>query len=256
MTSTRPARFILLAIFLLAVALSPMFGAMAQEPTATPTPESLTLTQESGGIAIEQALVDELRIDSTTGYIIYFGDQPDLSAAEGMDWTERGEYVVQTLQENAGQSQAAVRAFLDDQGISYQSFWAENAIVVDGSNVVTLNGLMTFGEIESLGARFAVNVGDLSEVAVQTESTIEAVQANLTHVNADDVWADSIDGTGIVVANIDTGVQYTHEALVGQYRGNLGSGSFSHNYNWLAQSPPPRPLWMTRATAPTPWASW
>jgi hypothetical protein len=75
MTSTRPARFILLAIFLLAVALSPMFGAMAQEPTATPTPESLTLTQESGGIAIEQALVDELRIDSTTANHL-FRDQP------------------------------------------------------------------------------------------------------------------------------------------------------------------------------------
>lgn len=40
-----------------------------------------------------------------------------------------------------------------------------------------------------------------------------------------------IDGSGLVVANIDTGVRYTHQALVGQYRGNLGS-SFDHNYNW------------------------
>ena len=39
--------------------------------------------------------------------------------------------------------------------------------------------------------------------------------------------------TGMVVASIDTGVRYTHNALVNQYRGNLGGGSFSHDYNWL-----------------------
>jgi subtilisin family serine protease len=39
-----------------------------------------------------------------------------------------------------------------------------------------------------------------------------------------------------VVANIDTGVQYDHPALVRQYRGNLGGGSFDHNYNWFDPS--------------------
>ena len=39
-------------------------------------------------------------------------------------------------------------------------------------------------------------------------------------------------GAGTVVANIDTGVQYNHPALVNQYRGNLGGGNFDHNYNW------------------------
>ena len=42
-------------------------------------------------------------------------------------------------------------------------------------------------------------------------------------------------GEGIVIANIDTGVQYNHPALVGKYRGNLG-GSFDHNYNWYDPS--------------------
>jgi hypothetical protein len=43
-------------------------------------------------------------------------------------------------------------------------------------------------------------------------------------------------GDGIVVANIDTGVQFDHPALVGQYRGNLGGGTFDHNYNWFDPS--------------------
>ena len=53
----------------------------------------------------------------------------------------------------------------------------------------------------------------------------------ITKIGADDVWADGILGGGVVVANVDTGVDFTHEALVNQYRGNLG-GSFDHNYNW------------------------
>jgi hypothetical protein len=32
---------------------------------------------------------------------------------------------------------------------------------------------------------------------------------------------------------VDTGVRYTHNALINQYRGNLGGGIFNHNYNWF-----------------------
>ena len=38
----------------------------------------------------------------------------------------------------------------------------------------------------------------------------------------------------MVVAGIDTGVRYTHEVLVPHYRGNLGGGSFDHDFNWLS----------------------
>lgn len=54
-------------------------------------------------------------------------------------------------------------------------------------------------------------------------------------IEADQVWQTlGFDGAGAVVANIDTGVQYTHPALVDSYRGNLGSGLFDHSYNWFA----------------------
>ena len=39
-----------------------------------------------------------------------------------------------------------------------------------------------------------------------------------------------------VVANIDTGTQFNHPALVGQYRGNTGGGTFDHNYSWFDPS--------------------
>ena len=53
-------------------------------------------------------------------------------------------------------------------------------------------------------------------------------------IGADQVWsAYNNTGRGMVVASIDTGVSYDHPALVRQYRGNQGDGTFGHAFNWL-----------------------
>jgi subtilisin family serine protease len=52
---------------------------------------------------------------------------------------------------------------------------------------------------------------------------------NIAQVNADDVWTQyGVRGENIVVANVDTGVRYTHNALRDKYRGFNGS----HDYTW------------------------
>src|SRR5262249_27485372 len=66
-----------------------------------------------------------------------------------------------------------------------------------------------------------------------TGSTIQATtEWNISQIRADQVWPTTT-GTGTVVANIDTGVQYNHPALVSQYRGNLGGGLFNHTGHWF-----------------------
>lgn len=56
------------------------------------------------------------------------------------------------------------------------------------------------------------------------------IEWGIDRVNANDVWSEYADtGQGIVVANIDTGVDWTHDALVNQSRGGAGN----HNYNWF-----------------------
>jgi subtilisin family serine protease len=56
---------------------------------------------------------------------------------------------------------------------------------------------------------------------------------NISQIGADKVWESYTRGSGMVVANIDTGVQYDHPALVNQYRGNNHDGSFTHEGNWF-----------------------
>lgn len=61
-----------------------------------------------------------------------------------------------------------------------------------------------------------------------------AVEWGVTKIRAPEVWSTyGVTGAGAVAANVDTGVQYNHPALVNQYRGNLGGGNFNHNYNWF-----------------------
>lgn len=52
-----------------------------------------------------------------------------------------------------------------------------------------------------------------------------SVEWNIAHINAPEVWAKGIDGTGIVVASLDTGVDYTHPALHRKWRGLDAAGN-------------------------------
>ena len=57
---------------------------------------------------------------------------------------------------------------------------------------------------------------------------------NLARVRADLAWsALGLDGTGVTVAIMDTGVDWQHPALQGQYRGYKPGGLSVHLGNWL-----------------------
>ncbi|RME06276.1 MAG: hypothetical protein D6803_06955, partial [Anaerolineae bacterium] len=194
-----------------------------------PTPQPQSEPPPSQPV-VEPELQAQFLAEQQAGYMIQFRARPDFSLAYQLDWEARGRFVVNLLQTNAEQSQQRVRAYLDARGVSYESFWINNSILVNSSDQETFNGLLSFVEIDSLRAR---RQPQLIEPEVNLPAaTVTAVEPNIAHLGADQVWALGYDGSGIVVANIDTGVNYTHPALVGSYRGNLGDGNFDHNYNW------------------------
>ena len=177
---------------------------------------------------VEPKLQAQILRDNSVGYIIYLHEKADLTPAYDLNWEKRGEYVVKALQETAKSSQADIVKFLNEQKVDYQTFWIDNIIIVNSSNQNTFNGLMNFSEIESLKARRIMGV--INPTVEDVPESVLAVEPNISHVLAPNVWQLGISGSGIVVANIDTGVRSTHEALVRQYRGTtLGS----HDYNWL-----------------------
>lgn len=70
----------------------------------------------------------------------------------------------------------------------------------------------------------SVGVKD-KEPAAKDKLATENVEWNLDYINAPAVWDRGIDGTGIVVANLDSGVDYTHPALRSKWRGLDASGN-------------------------------
>lgn len=202
-----------------------------QSRTTTAVAQATQEEVKSSSVFVEPELLTEFETNREAGYLIYFRDKADLSAAYDMDWEARGKYVMETLQATAKASQANVVTYLDAQGVEYQSFWIDNIVAVSVSDRATMENLRAFDEIESLRARRTMSVIE-PEPASNTPNAPDAVEPNISHVLATDVWALGILGSSSVVANIDTGARYTHLALNSQYRGNLGGGSYNHNYNW------------------------
>ena len=168
-----------------------------------------------------------------TDYWVRFIEKADLTAASRItNWTERGTAVAAALRKTAAESQKAIRAELDAQHVKYQAFWGTNAIHVSSGALAMAQNLAGHTEVEGIYNPMTVEVPKVT--AGQTEHEINSIEWGLANINADDVWSQYGDkGEGITVASIDTGVQYDHPALVKQYRGNNGDGTFDHNYNWF-----------------------
>ncbi len=74
----------------------------------------------------------------------------------------------------------------------------------------------------------------VSESAKDSAFTTETVEWGVERIRAPEVWNTlGITGAGVVVAGVDTGVDYQHPALNANYRGNLGYGAFEHRSAWF-----------------------
>ncbi|WP_240617326.1 S8 family serine peptidase [Nocardioides speluncae] len=182
---------------------------------------------------IRPELTKAFEAKTTTDFWIRFQDEADLTQASKLsNWNERGAAVAAALRKTAAESQAKVRAELNGLHLKYQTFWASNAIRVSGGSMSVAQSLAEHAEVEGLYAPIAYEAPKVTPA--QTVQQVNSLEWGLANINADDVWSQYGDkGAGIVIANIDTGVQYDHPALVNKYRGNNGDGTFDHNYSWF-----------------------
>ncbi|MGH3506511.1 MAG: carboxypeptidase regulatory-like domain-containing protein [Nocardioidaceae bacterium] len=182
---------------------------------------------------IKPKLAQQLGAKGEAPFWVRFEARADFSAARTLsDWDARGQAVYDALKATAEESQKDTIAELEDAGVDYQAFYGTNAIrVTAGSEQLALD-LAARSEVEALYPTRDYDV----EKPTKGENVrqVNAVEWGVANINADDVWSQfGVTGEGITVANIDTGVQFDHPALVAQYRGNNGDGTFTHDYNWF-----------------------
>ncbi len=180
---------------------------------------------------IDRMLIEALTnsADGTGPFFVVFSDRTHLEEAQSMqDWDARGRFVVDSLQATANHSQNGARGYLQGHKIAYVPFWVENKIYIPEGTLDLARELAHRPEVA------AIIPEEVFSLPPQTlDITTQSVGWNVSKIGADLVWsAYANSGAGIVVAGIDTGVQYNHPALVSQYRGNLG-GTYSHAGNWF-----------------------
>jgi hypothetical protein len=201
------------------------------------------IEDEARPAQIEDALLNALAVDGTTDLVVVMAEQADFSAAVGMgDWSARGRYVYDALREVASRTQAPVIAYAQRNALTHRSFLSANAVFIKAGDMVAVQ------EVAALPGVALVRLPKVAHIEPTDQDSPPSPDAygwNLDTLDpagsqygmqAAQVWSQyGVRGEGIVVANIDTGVFYQHEALDRQYRGNLtGSigGPYDHDYNW------------------------
>ncbi|MDR8414284.1 S8 family serine peptidase [Nonomuraea sp. 3-1Str] len=164
---------------------------------------------------------------------VLLSDKADTKSAErARTRTARGEQVVRALRDTADRSQAPLRKLLKAESRKSETFWAANAVYVRDVPLKLAEKLAKMDGVSEVRAPKTYPVA----LPVETKAaaaTAAAVAWGIADIKADQVWQQyGVRGEDIVVANVDTGVEYTHPALIGSYRGNNGDGTFTHDYNW------------------------
>ncbi len=166
-------------------------------------------------------------------FIVYLREQPRWEHVRGrvasLDRVARRRAVVGMLRDLADRTQPPLLTFLAKAGVrahvrEVQRLWIVNALVVRGDE----KALMLLAEHPAVARILPNRVHHLPDALQRPPLSPQAW--HLVQIAADRVHRElGITGRGVVVANMDTGVDWTHPALSATYRGKNGQ----HDYNWF-----------------------
>ena len=214
---------------------------------------SFSFAQRSTFSKITPDLQEELdkqpSTDKTFSVIITMTDEYDQAQMaheiQYMKSEEHRSYVVDELKRFSKASQSDLLQLLNE-GV-------KSEIVKDVKSFWLFNGIScttTREMIEALSQRKDIAVIDLDRVvmlpndekATEVTEAIRGLAWHVSQVHANDVWAyngaSGYDGTGVVVAIIDTGVNYNHVDL-SDHMWNGGDGYPNHGYDFYSKDNDP-----------------
>jgi subtilisin family serine protease len=171
------------------------------------------------GADVEQALLATAP-GATLDVIVELREQADLDPVRHLPRSARLRAAVTALQATAERTQGRVRGLLrtrQAQGrvSDFESLWVFNALTATAQPGVVL-------ELAELPEVAAVTL-DSSFQAPAAPLSNASPEPNLSRVNAPAMWALGYRGGGIVVANMDTGVDVGHPDLASRWRGGTNS---------------------------------
>ena len=194
---------------------------------------------------IEPALLKRLLLEKgpRIRFIVHMEEQANLTEAAGqIGILERRQQVIGALQTTAERTQTGIRTMLAQEEIAGRAtdvrpYWIFNGLALTGSRETAF----------ALAARPEVNIlrldhqrhlpGDFNNTTFPAErlNLSSGIEWNIERIRAPLVWdALDFDGADVVVANLDSGVDWLHPALQSSYRGYDPHGmAHQHTGNWF-----------------------
>ncbi|MEN1970283.1 S8 family serine peptidase [Lentibacillus sp. N15] len=212
--------------------------------------QSLHDAKTTAKAKVSNRLLDEFDKNDKATFLIKFKQKADTkkaakkakkSASKAKLTTHKAEImqrsaIVSELKSTSLESQQSVKDYLDKQVKKGKAEHVKSYFIVNGMAVTATKEvakkIASFQEVEKVLPNekrqiFKTKVEDAPKAT-------EDVEWNVDRVGATQAWDMGFDGTGTVVASIDTGVQWDHPALKEKYRGyDAATGDVDHNFNWF-----------------------
>ncbi|MGE8205746.1 S8 family serine peptidase [Heyndrickxia sp. NPDC080065] len=213
--------------------------------------QSLFDSKSSAKTKVSQRLLSEFKNNDKVTFLVKFNEKAETTLvankARNSEQSKNSPIQAEFLQRSAVvselksislKSQQRVIEFLERETRKgnvedFRSYFIVNGIAVTATKEIA-EQLAAFSEVEKV---LPNETRKLLNTKVENEkiphSKLENVEWNVERVNAPQAWAMGIDGSGTVVASIDTGVQWDHPALKVKYRGfNETTGEVNHSYSF------------------------
>lgn len=169
----------------------------------------------------------------TSRYLVLLRDRADLTVPSRMTNRDaRRRAVVDALRTTAMRSQRGILRLLDadrstGEVLAVRPFWLVNAVVVESSEEI-LHALASRPEVAAILSDREFSIGRPQEAHASGAAGAGTPEWNIDRIGAPDAWRLGIDGSGLVIGSLDTGIDPTHPSLASKYRG----AHWGHDYNW------------------------
>jgi subtilisin family serine protease/uncharacterized membrane protein len=156
--------------------------------------------------------------------VVVMRSQANLASIREATRPARLAEVERTLRAHATRAQRGVLALLAKRQVQHvvsqvTPLWIANEVEVQATPAV-IRELAARPDVQAVRPNFTIQAPAAPASATASTTTVEP---NVNLVNAPAMWAKGLRGQGIVVANMDTGVDATHPDLAAKWRGGTNS---------------------------------
>ena len=161
--------------------------------------------------------VQDMRPDEEVSVIIIMNDQVNLKQFHNNKKKERRVNINKALRAKAQETQRPLQSFLKEKNAQQMtSFWMINGMAAT-VRADQIKELANFPGIKT------VRLDDMISLDPSNPAYSATPEWNLTAIGAPAMWNVGFTGSGITVANMDTGVDKLHPDLIANFRGGNNS---------------------------------